>query len=113
MNVSLLLNIAGDLVTTDMKKTEVLNVFSASDFTDKICLEESQAPPTTRKVWSKEELSLLEEEQVREHLNRLDVQSSTGCILKSVGPNGTQPQVLRKLTHVSVRPILIIFERLS
>lgn len=106
VNVSLLLNMAGDLVTEDMKKTEVLNVFSASDFTDKICLQESPALATTAKVCSKEELSFVEKEQVREHLNRLNVH-------KSMGPDGTHPQVLRKLTHVTVRPILIIFERLS
>lgn len=50
VNVSLLLTMPGDLVTKNMKKTEVLNVFSALDFTDKICLQEPQAPATAGKV---------------------------------------------------------------
>lgn len=95
-----------DLVTRDMKRTEALNVFSASDFTDKICLQKSQAPATTGEVWSKEELFLAEKEQAGEHLNSLDIH-------KSIGPYGMHPQVLRKLTHVPLRPILIIFVRLS
>lgn len=36
----------------------------------KICLQESWAP---EKVWKKDELPLVEEDQIREHLNRLDV----------------------------------------
>jgi len=30
-----------------------------------------------------------------------------------MGPDGMYPQMLRKLTHVTVRQILIIFERMS
>lgn len=71
LNVSLLLNVAGELVTEIMEKTEVFNVFSALVFTGKSYLQVSWAPATTEKVWSKEELSLVKEEQVREHLNRL------------------------------------------
>lgn len=95
-----------DLVTKDVKRTEALNVFSALDFTDKICLQKSQALATTGKVWSKEVLFLAEKEQVREHLNRLDVH-------KSIRSYGTHSQVLRKLTHVPMRPTSIIFVRPS
>lgn len=95
-----------DLVTKDMKRTEALSVLSALDFTDKICLQKYQAPATTGKVWSNEESFLAEKEQVREHLNWLDVH-------KSIRSYGMHSQVLRKLTQVPMRPILIIFVRLS
>lgn len=50
-------------------KAEVLEAFFALIFTGKICLQESQSPETTGKAWSKEDLSLVEEAQVRGHLN--------------------------------------------
>ncbi|KAK4826401.1 hypothetical protein QYF61_008688 [Mycteria americana] len=61
-------------------------------------LQESQAPETHRNIWNKEELPLLEEDQVMEHLNSLDIH-------KSMGPNGMQPQVLRELADVTARPL--------
>lgn len=36
-------------------------------------VQESQAPQTRGKVWHKEDLLLVEEDQDREHLNKLDV----------------------------------------
>ncbi|GAB0204007.1 hypothetical protein GRJ2_002866300 [Grus japonensis] len=48
-NVGLLLNGAGDLVTQDMEKTEVLNAAFASVFTSKTGLQESQVPETRGK----------------------------------------------------------------
>lgn len=41
-NAGLLLSGAGNLVTKDMEKAEVLNTFFASVFTSKIGLQESQ-----------------------------------------------------------------------
>ena len=63
---------------------KILNAFLASIFTDKICLQEFQVPANRGKVWSKEDLSSVEEDQVREHLKQLDTQ-------KSMGPDGMQP----------------------
>ena len=40
------------------------------------------------KVWSKEDTPLVEEDQVREHLNKLD-------ICKSMEPDGLHSQILR------------------
>lgn len=98
--MSLLLNGAGDLVTGDMEKDKIFNAFFASDFTVKNCLQESQISETTGKVWSKEDLSLGQEDLVREHLNRLDIHKSMG------------PQVLRQLADVTVRQLSTVFERL-
>ncbi|KAK4829860.1 hypothetical protein QYF61_007252 [Mycteria americana] len=46
----------------------------------------------------------LEVDQFREHLNKLDIQKSTG-------PDRRHPQVLTKFDNVNARPLLIIFER--
>lgn len=53
----------GDLVTQHMKKAEVVNVAG----------EECQVPETRAKGWSKEDVPLLEEDQVRDYLSKLDV----------------------------------------
>lgn len=47
-----MLNGTGVLVRKDVKNVRV-NAFSTV-FTGKICLQESQAPETSREVWSKE-----------------------------------------------------------
>lgn len=52
-----------------------------------------------RKVWSKEDLSSVEEEQAREYLKKLD-------ILRSMGLDGVYPQVLGELVSVFHRPFL-------
>ena len=57
-NVGPLLNEAGDLVTQDMEKAEVLNAFFASVFTSKTGLQESLAPETRGKGCSKEDVFL-------------------------------------------------------
>lgn len=66
---------AGDHVTKNMERSMFLITFYALVFTGKICLQESWAP---EKVWNKDDLPLVEEDQVREHLNRLDIQKSMG-----------------------------------
>jgi len=47
-------------------------------------LQESQAPETMAKVWSKEGAPLVEEDQVREYLSKLDLH-------KSMCSDGMQP----------------------
>lgn len=63
---------------------KILNAFFTSVFMRKIYLQEFQVPENRGEVWSKEDLSLVEEHQVREHLNQPDAQ-------KSMGPDGMQP----------------------
>ncbi|XP_067173621.1 olfactory receptor 14C36-like [Apteryx mantelli] len=74
--VSLVLNGAGDMVTKDVEKAKVYSAFFASDFPDKTCLQESQAPETCA--------NMVEEDRVREHLNKLDIHLS-------MGPDGMYP----------------------
>lgn len=61
-NVGPLLKETGDLDTWDSEKVEVLN---ASVFTCKTNPQESQVPEARLKGWSKEDVSLVEEDKVR------------------------------------------------
>nr|XP_047907141.1 uncharacterized protein LOC125180535 [Anser cygnoides] len=102
-NTAALLNGAAAPVTKDTEEPEVLNGISASVFTVKTGFKEYQVPETRGKFWSKALLSV--EDQVREHLNRLN-------ILKAMGPDGMPLQVLRELADVIARSLSIISERL-
>lgn len=55
-----------------------------------------------RKVWINQYLPLIEEYQFREYLSKLDTH-------KSMGHDGSHPQVLREMTDIIVRILLIIF----
>lgn len=106
-NFSLLLNEMVDLLTKDMKKYEVVKVFFTLVFTHKIQFphHESQAFETCwKKSRKNNNFPLLEEDQVKEHLNKLNT-------LKPMGPYGIHSQVLRELVSVIARTLFIIFER--
>lgn len=79
-NVVLLLNESEVLTTQDWETDEVLNAFFISVFTSKSSLQKFKDLGTKGKVWSKEDLLLVEEDQVRDYLSKLD-------ILKSMGPD--------------------------
>ncbi|PKU43539.1 glycerol kinase [Limosa lapponica baueri] len=103
-NVGPLLNETGAMVTEDAEKAELLNAFFASVFTAQASPQESQTLEVTEKVWTKEDFPLVEEDQVREQLNKLD-------ICKSMRSGGMNQQVLRELAEVIAGPLSIIFER--
>ncbi|GAB0182057.1 mitochondrial enolase superfamily member 1 [Grus japonensis] len=81
-NVSPLLNEVGALVMEeDTEKVELLNAFFALVFTAKASPQETQTLEVGEKVWRKEDLLLVEEDRVREHLGKLDTH-------KSIAPDG-------------------------
>jgi len=56
-----------DVLTKGGEMTEVLTAAFTMAFAGKTCLQQSQAPEIHGKVWSKEDLPLVEEDQIMEH----------------------------------------------
>lgn len=80
-NVVSLLHETEDLVTWNSEKVKVLNDFFATFFTSKTGFQETQVPEASLNICSKENVPLVEEDQMREHLSKLDIH-------KSIGPDG-------------------------
>lgn len=101
-NFGSLLNEAGDLVTQDIEKAEVLNSFFAPVFTSKSGLQESQAPEIGEQARTRK--TLVEQDQGRGNVSKLDIH-------KSMGPDGVHLEMLRQLDDVVIGPVLKIFDR--
>jgi len=65
-----LLNEVGALLTEDTEKVQVLKAFFASFFTPKAGPQESQSMEAREEAWRKEDLPLVREDQVRDHLSK-------------------------------------------
>lgn len=69
----------------NMKKAKVLCTFFVTVFIHKTCLQQSHVPETSRKVWRQEGLPSVEEDQVKEHLNTLNIHRSMVPTAEKVG----------------------------
>jgi len=86
------------------EKAELLNAFFSSVFSAKAGPQESQALEVREEAYREDDLPLVEEDCVRDHLNNLDAH-------KSMGPEEMHPRALRELADIIAEPLSIISER--
>lgn len=99
-NVGPLLSGVDAVVVKDTEKEGLLNAFFASVFTSMTSLQGSQLSEARLKGWGKEDVSLVEEDQVRN--------ASANQTFTSPWPWWEAPWVLRELAFVVMMPLSII-----
>jgi len=77
-NVCMLLNGAGDAGPADTEhgKAEVLTHSFSSVFTSRTTLQKSKGSETRGKGWNKEDIPLVEQDQIKVYLSTVDIQKS-------------------------------------
>ena len=95
---------AGDLVTWDVEKAELLNNFFASVFNSKCSSHTTQVAKGKGGDWDNEEPLTVGEEQVQDCLRNLKMH-------KSMGPDEMHPRSRGQLMGEVAKPLSIIFER--
>lgn len=98
-----LLKVAGDQVTQGMERQRYLMSYLSHSLLARLSISNSRFPDTKEKVQCKEGVPLVEGNQARESLRKLDKH-------KSMGRDGMHPQVLREIANVIMRPLLINFD---
>ncbi|RMC18187.1 hypothetical protein DUI87_05068 [Hirundo rustica rustica] len=104
-NFCSLLDKGGNLISADEEKTEVLNDYFASVFSEELtCLQDNCPPGLVDGVREQNGPLIIEEVAVRELLKCLDIH-------KSMGPDGIHPRVMRELADELAMPLSIIYHQ--
>ncbi|NXH96976.1 RTJK polymerase, partial [Pachycephala philippinensis] len=101
-NLGSLLDVGGNLMTTDGEKAEVFNQGVSSG---KMVSPQDNCPPgLVDGVREQNSPPVIQEEAVRELLSHLDVH-------ESMGPDGIHPRVMRELADELAKPLSIIYQQ--
>ncbi|RMC14066.1 hypothetical protein DUI87_09153 [Hirundo rustica rustica] len=104
-NLCSLLDKGGNLISADEEKTELLNAYFASVFSEKTTYLQDNCPSgLVDGVREQNGPLIIEEVAVRELLKCLDIH-------KSMGPDGIHPRVMRELADELAKPLSTIYHQ--